>query len=137
MEDSLDLATKKLIDALQDFSNALKGGKSMEQQAKTQPETKSPERYPDNNVHRLLRIVWVFVKNCNINEVEALQDQLPVNFARDHGVSEAEIHSETKTISILKREAEAALADLYEVLGEPWKGIGNPCEGAWPRRIRG
>jgi hypothetical protein len=115
MEESLKKASEKLIDALKDFSNALQGGKSL----KDKPI--KPNEFSEYNVHKLLRIVWVYVKNSEWNEQDFDQNEL-----------EADIFPKE-----FKEKALEALENLYSVLAEPWKYVSNPCEGAWPRKIRG
>jgi hypothetical protein len=133
MDDSLKSASKSLISALHDFLHALQGGEIVSEHPR------KPDDYVGPNVHYLLRLVWVYVKFCGQDEVNPYQDELPEDFALRHGVGKEDLKKENFPLPVpmTKIEALKALEDIYIILGEPWKEYSNPCEGAWPRRIRG
>ncbi|MGD9347406.1 MAG: hypothetical protein PVH84_16190 [Candidatus Aminicenantes bacterium] len=119
MEDKLEKSLEELLKNVQGILAILK-------EKEIPLETKKPEypgEFPENNVHRLLRIVWVYVKNSVWDQNTSVYDPNEL---------EADIDP-----AKFKIEAIDALEKLYGVLAEPWKKVSNPCEGAWPRRIRG
>ena len=99
-------------------------------------EKKVPEEY---NLHRLLRVVWVYVENCKEESVPAYKHQLPEKYEKSHVVNKKEEEvdgkkREEELISLSKEDALSALAKLYGIISEPWPRS-NPCPGARPRFI--
>lgn len=118
MEEKLEKSLDELLRSVQGVITVLKGKEGM-------LKTKKPEypgEFPPNNIHRLLRIVWVYVKNSIWDENTSVYDPLELEYDIDP--------------EKIKMDALDALEKLYGVLAEPWKGVSNPCEGAWPRKIR-
>jgi hypothetical protein len=99
-------------------------------------EKKVPKEY---NLHRLLRVVWVYLENCEDKSVPAFKHQLPEKYEKNDVVKrkQAEVDGkerEEELISLSKEDATNALEMLYEMLSEPWPRS-NPCPGAKPRWI--
>ncbi|MDH4257246.1 MAG: hypothetical protein OEY25_09130 [Candidatus Aminicenantes bacterium] len=99
-------------------------------------EKKVPEEY---NLHRLLRVVWVYLENCKVESVPAYKHQLPEKYEKNDVVDRKPVEVEGKKreeelILLKKEDAINALEMLYEMLSEPWPRS-NPCPGARPRWI--
>lgn len=97
-------------------------------------EEKVPKEY---NLHRLLRVVWVYLEKCECESVHAEKRQLPEKYEKNDVVERKKVEVEGKEqeeelILLSKKDAINALETLYEMLLEPWPRS-NPCPGARPR----
>lgn len=82
------------------------------------------QKIPENNVHKQLRIVWLFVKYAEVKEAKVNEKDLPPREAEKRG---------NPGPVITKDDAIKALDSLYLTLMEPFAG---PCEGAKLRTER-
>ena len=93
---------------------------------------------PEFNLHKLLRIVWVFLENCECEGVNADKWQLPEKYEQNHVIEEKEVTTEKgkkrkeEHILLKKEDAVKALESIYGILSEPWP-FSNPCPGARPK----
>ncbi len=82
------------------------------------------QEIPEHNVHKQLRIVWLFVKYAEVKEARVKEEDLPPMETKNRG---------NPGPMITKDEAIKALDSLYQTFMEPFAG---PCEGAKLRTER-
>jgi hypothetical protein len=96
------------------------------------------EEFPEYNIHKLLRIVWVYVEHKDSGR-KVEQGELPRELAKQltPSLSDDELDEKVNMEKEIEGKLTAnhalrALEQLNEILNTPWP-FSNPCPGARPK----
>jgi hypothetical protein len=96
------------------------------------------EEYPEYNIHKLLRIVWVYVEHQDSGR-KVEQGELPRELAKqltpslpDEELDKKENREKEIEEKLTAAHALHALEQLNKILDTPWP-YSNPCYGPRPK----